>query len=210
MPGWIRSLWLRALGLTLALSLLTGARHRVRPGETYASVAAAFAVEEDALRRANPDIPELEAAQVITVPSSPSQQVWSAAHPYAPPAPTASDLQRQIASGDILLSENPRYPGYYFLWAGPDQDTLIGQAHPAKPGTRTLALQGMRRAPGSLIDALMAQKQLGKRRLVRPGKVYDFYVFPETGGHAGGPVGRTTSFKKPDIIVPCTCIPAAR
>lgn len=145
---------IRRLALAAALlAVLTAARYRVRAGDTYASIADAFGVSEANLRKANPYKPVLVKGDIVTVPISPPQQRWSPAHPYAPPVPTVAQLQEEITNGNVEITENPEYRGYYFMWAGKDKDIEIGQIHPVKLGTRTVhdfyLFDGIGEAPGA-------------------------------------------------------------
>lgn len=166
--------------LAVLFVLLTGARHRVREGETYASVADAFGVSEGTLRRANPDKKVIEAGDIITVPNGPPQQRWSPAHPYAPPVPTLGQLQKEIGSGNVVLSENPDYRGYYFMWAGSNRDIEIGQIHPV-----------VNSDSGRTAHDFYLLEGAG-------------------GATTGSRLGRTTTFRRPATVEDCTCVPTGR
>jgi LysM repeat protein len=116
------------------VTLLSGARHRVRKHDSFESVAETYGVTTAELRAANPGVNKLVAGEVITVPESPPRHVWSPAHPYAPPVPTVGQLVTEMKAGTVITAPDPGRPGVLVMYAGVNQDAEIGELRPRRPG----------------------------------------------------------------------------
>jgi len=114
----------------LVVSLLGGARYVVVRGDTYATIAERFHVDEKVLKNANPGV-RLKPGTVLIIPEIPTPPPWSPATPYRPPVPTVSELNAAIEREEVIATEDPKRRGYFRLFAGLDGTDPIGEARPA-------------------------------------------------------------------------------
>lgn len=183
MIGYIR----RIMVLLLVFLVLCGFQYSVKDGDTLTSVADQFHVTTKRLRAVNPGVSQLQSGMSLVIPDGPPEPPkWNPTKPLDPPLPTVSQLQRAIEDGSVKLTENSDYPGYYFMWAGPNQDEEFGQIRPSGSG-----------GPGK-----------GGRVKGNGYGSYDFYAFKSVGGgFSVKSVGRSSNFKRPESVEACGCVP---
>lgn len=117
--------WLQAFVVITVVAGSLGMSFPAAPGLSLAAAATRCGSTQDAVRLVNQDILEMgwrggytfQTGATVTCPGDLRPlAAWDPNQYYLPPLPTSGRIQRGLDSGEFTLTNNPSYPGVFFLW----------------------------------------------------------------------------------------------